>query len=125
MINLYLTQPEQYRQNAVFMTSTNGIKLLRKLKDTQGLPIFDIKDNTVFGRPIYENTDIPANLGAGTNETEIWFFDPFYYWIKDGEQMFADTHKIISTLQVELVVAEATDGIYVLPEAATKLTAVK
>lgn len=125
LVNLYYTVKEQYRQNGVFLTSTAGIKLLRKLKDLNGLPIFDVRDNTVFGKPVIESEDIPSNLGAGTNETEVWFFDPFYYWIKDGENMFMETNNIPSKLQTELVIAEAVDGIYTLPEAAAKLTAVK
>lgn len=124
IINLFYTIKEQYRDNCVFMTSTKGIKLLRKLKDNNGLPIFDVRDQTVFNKPVFESEDIPSNLGSDGDETEIWCFDPSYYWIKDSEDMFMDSDKKISTLQTELVVAEAIDGIYTLPEAAAKLTAV-
>ncbi|MDA3839908.1 MAG: phage major capsid protein [Patescibacteria group bacterium] len=124
LVNLFYELPEQYRQNAVFMTSSEGMKLLRKLKDLNDLPIFDVRDQTVFNRPVYESVDIPSNLGAGGDETEIMLFDPWYYWIKDGEQMFVDTDKIISKLQTELVVAEAIDGVYTLPDAGKKLTGV-
>lgn len=125
LVNLFYTIKEQYRDNCVFMTSTAGIKLLRKLKDLNGLPVFDVRDQSIFGKPVFESEDIPSNLGAGTNETEIWCFDPSYYWIKDSEDMFMDSDKIISTMQTEIVVAEAIDGVYTLPEAAAKLTAVK
>lgn len=125
LVNLFYELPEQYRQNAIFMTSSAGMKLLRKLKDLQGNPIFDVRDQTIFNRPVIESADIPANLGAGMNETEIMFIDPWYYWIKDGEKMFVDTDKIISKLQTELVVAEAVDGVFTLAEAGKKLTAVK
>lgn len=124
IVNLYYTIKEQYRQNGVFMTSTAGVKLLRKLKDLQGNPLFDVRDNSIFGKPVIESEDIPSNLGVGLDETEIWFFDPFYYWIKDGENMFMESISIPSKLQTELVIAEATDGVYTLPEAAAKLTAV-
>jgi len=124
IVNLYYTVKEQYRQNGVFMTSTKGVKLLRKLKDLQGNPLFDVRDNSIFGKPVLESEDIPSNLGVGLDETEIWFFDPFYYWIKDGENMFMESISIPSKLQTELVIAEACDGVYTLPEAAAKLTAV-
>lgn len=124
LVNLYYELPEQYRQNAVFMTSSGGMKLLRKLVDLNGLPIFDVRDQTIFNRPVFESVDIPSNLGTGGDETEIMFFDPWYYWIKDGEQMFVDTDKVISKLQTELVVAEAIDGVYTLPDAGKKLTGV-
>lgn len=125
IVNLYYELPEQYRQNAVFMTSGAGMKLIRKLTDQNKMPIFDVRDQTIFNRPVLESADIPANLGTGMNETEIMFFDPWYYWIKDGEEMFIDTDKVISKLQTEVVVAEAIDGVYTMPEAGRKLTGVK
>lgn len=125
LVNLFYELPEQYRQNAVFMTSSAGMKLLRTLKDKNDLPIFDVRDQTIFNRPVYESADIPANLGTGTNETEIYLFDPWYYWIKDGEKMFVDTDKKIASLQTELVVAEAIDGVYTLADAGKVLTGVK
>lgn len=125
LLNLFYELPEQYRENAVFMTSSAGMKKLRGLKDKNDLPIFDVRDQTIFNRPVYESADIPANLGTGTDETEIMFFDPWYYWIKDGEKMFVDTDKVISKLQTELVVAEAVDGVYTLADAGKTLTGVK
>ncbi|MCX6795811.1 MAG: phage major capsid protein [Candidatus Falkowbacteria bacterium] len=125
LVNLFYELPEQYRQNAIFMTSSNGMKLLRKLKDLQGNPIFDVRDQTIFNRPVMEMADIPANLGVGMNETEVLFFDPWYYWVKDGESMFVDTDKKIATLQTELVVAEAVDGVFTLSDAGKKLAGVK
>jgi HK97 family phage major capsid protein len=125
LVNLYFTLGEQYRANSVFLTSTAGMKLIRKLKDNDNLPIFDTNVGTIFGRPLIESTDIPSNLGTGGNETEIIFGDLSYYWIKDGESMFMDTDKVISKLQIELVVAEAIDGICTLTDAFKKLTGVK
>ena len=125
LVNLFYELPEQYRQNAVFMTSSAGMKLLRKLKDKNDMPIFDVRDQTIFNRPVIESADIPANLGDTMDQTEILFFDPWYYWIKDGEKMFVDTDKRIRSLQTELVVAEAIDGVYTLPDAGKRLTSVK
>jgi HK97 family phage major capsid protein len=125
IVNLFYELPEQYRQNAIFMTSGAGMKLLRGLRDLQKNPIFDVRDQTIFNRPVIESADIPANLGTGMNETEVMFFDPWYYWIKDGEIMFVDTDKKIATLQTELVVAEAIDGVFTLPDAGKKLSGVK
>jgi HK97 family phage major capsid protein len=125
VINLYYHLPEQYRANAIFMTSTNGMKALDKIVATDGKPILDVMKGTLLGKPIFENVDIPQNLGTSANETELWLFDPFYYWIKDGESMFMDTNKIISKMQLELVVGEAIDGIFTLAEAAACLESVK
>lgn len=125
LVDVFYGIKEQYRSEGIWMTSALGLKGLRKIKDDNGIPIFDIRDQTIFSRPVIESEDIPANLGTSANETEIWFFDPSYYWIKDGDAMFMDTDKIISKLQTELVVAEAIDGVYTLPEAAFELQAVK
>jgi HK97 family phage major capsid protein len=125
IVDVFYGLKEQYRSNAIWMTSAMGMKALRKIKDEVKQPIFDVNTSTIFGRPVIECEDIPANLGTSANETELWFLDPFYYWIKDGDNMFMDTDKIISKLQIELVVAEAIDGVYTLPEAAFQLQAVK
>jgi HK97 family phage major capsid protein len=125
IINAYYGLKEQYRQDAIWMTSALGMKAIRKIKDEQGIPLFNVQDQTMMGRRLIESEDIPANLGSSTNETELWFFNPSYYMIKDGDKMFMDVDKIISKLQIELVVAEAIDGIYTLPEAAMQLKNVK
>ena len=125
IVDAFYGLKEQYRQGAIWMTSAMGMKAIRKIKDEQGVPIFSVQDSTMFGKKVVESEDIPANLGTSANETEIWFFDPSYYMIKDGDKMFMDVDKIISKLQIELVVAEAIDGIYTLPEAAMQVQAVK
>lgn len=122
IVDLYYSLPEQYREEAVFLTSPAGVKLIRKLKDANNLPIFDVRDNTIFGKPLLESTDIPEDING--DETEIWIGNFGYYMIKDGE-MVADTDKIISKLQVELVFAQAIDGKIVLPDGFKKLTGVK
>ncbi len=125
VVNLYYSLPEQYRENAVFITSALGMKALRKIKDTTNNPIFDLNTQTIMTKPVVESADIPENLGSSANTTEIYFGDMWYYWIKDGETMFVDTDKVLSKLQVELVVAQAVDGVYTLPSACKKLTGVK
>ena len=125
VVDLFYSLPEQYRENAVFLTSAKGIKALRKIQDEQKNPLFDFRDQKVMNKPVLECADIPANLGSGADTTEIYFGDMWYYWIKDGENMFVDTDKVISKLQVELVVAQAVDGVYTLPNACRKLTGVK
>jgi len=125
VVTLYYSLPEQYRDNAVFITSALGMKALRKINDDNGVPIFDLRDQKIFNKPAIESADIPENLGSSANTTEIYFGDMWYYWIKDGESMFVDTDKVLSKLQIELVVAQAVDGVYTLPSACKKLTGVK
>lgn len=78
LVGLKYGIPTAYRQLAVYVTSSKGVQLLEGIKDTTGRPIFreDITGQTpgtLLGRPIYVVDEIPTNLGAGTNETEVWF----------------------------------------------------
>lgn len=125
VVNLFYGVPEQYRANGAFLASTAAIKLLRKLKDNNGLPIFNVQDQTVFGRPLLECTDIPSNLGTSANETEIYFGDLQEYWIKDGQTMQAESRAVTGRLQVDLFVYQAVDGVVVNTDAFRKLTGVK
>jgi len=86
VVNLKYGVPAQYRRNLVLMTSTKGIERLRQIKDTQGRPIFDPEKEQILGMKIVENPDIPENLGAGANETEIYVGDFSYYYVfEDGQ----------------------------------------
>ena len=125
LVDIFYNLPEQYRENAVFLTSATGMKAIRTIVDDNGVPIFDLRDQKMFNKAVIESADIPENLGSGADTTEIYFGDMWYYWIKDGETMFVETDKIISKLQIELVVAEAIDGLYTLPDACRKMTGVK
>lgn len=125
LVNLYFSLPEQYRANAVFMVSTAALKLIKGLKDTVGMPMFNVNDGTLFGKPVLEMGDIPSNLGSAENESEIWFGDLKEYWIKDGADMGMLANNVPARLQVELFVYEAVDGIIVNADAFKKLTGVK
>ena len=125
LVNLFYTVPEQYRVGGVFLASTAALKLIMKLKDTYGMPIFDANTKTIFGRPVEETTDIPANLGSTANMTEIYFGDLNEYWIKDGENMLAEVRPVTGRLQVDVIVYAAVDGAVVNTDAFRKLTAVK
>ncbi len=127
LVNLYFTLPAQYRANAVFITSAKGAKTIVSLKDTNNMPIFAPGQplDELFRKPLIESSDIPENLGAGTNETEIWFGDPYYYWIKDGQELQIATDEVIERLQTKVLVYQAVDGKLTHAEAWAKMTAVK
>lgn len=127
VIDVVYNVPAQYRESGstVVITSNKGVKLLRKLKDLDGLPVFDATSKTVLGLPLLESVDVPANLGSGTNETEILVVDLSQYWIKDGEEMQAKVQDAPKSLQYELTAYQATDGGLLFTEAVSKLTAVK
>lgn len=127
LVNLYFLLAPQYRANAVFITSSLGAKGVVGLVDKQERPIFAPGQplDELFRKPLLESVDIPENLGSGTDETEILFGDPFYYWIKDGQNLAMATQDVIERLQTKVLVYEAVDGRLTLPEAFVKLTGVK
>lgn len=125
IVNLFYGTPEQYRANGVFLASNAAMKLIRKIKDTNKQPIFDVNSSTIFNRPVEECTDIPENLGSGGNTTEIYFGDLNEYWIKDGESLLSETRTVPGRLQVDVIVYQAVDGVLVNTDAFRKLTGVK
>lgn len=140
IINLYYTLPIQYRANATFLMHDNVTKLVRKLKDSSGRYLWadTFEGNgllaaganaTLLGRPVLTQNDIPVNLGAGTNESEIWFGDLSFYAIGDREQIFSEvsTQEGTSFAQhrAAVKVGERIDGKVTQAEAFAKLTAVK
>ncbi len=127
IVALFFALPAGFRQNAQFLTSAKGVQKLLGLADTSGRPLFPIGaiiDN-VFGRPIMESEDVASNLGAGTNETTIFFGDFSNYWIKDGSNIEMATQDQIENLQTKVVVYKYVDGKTVNTAAFRKLTGVK
>ena len=90
VIEAYYAVDPQYRSRAVWLTSSKGVLVLRKLKDSQGRYLwqdgFGETPATIMGRPVYEIPEIPSNLGASNDETEIYFGDFSYYYIFDYNQ---------------------------------------
>lgn len=127
LVNLYFSLAPQYRANAVFMTSSMGAKAITGLKDSQDRPIFAPGQplDELFRKPILESVDIPENLGNGQDTTEVYFGDPYYYWIKDGQSLQMATQDVIERLQTKVLVYQAVDGKLTLTDAFVKLTGVK
>ena len=125
IVNLFYSVPEQYRTNGKWLMSTKALKLVRGLKDQNKLPIFDVRDNTMFGKEILECVDIPENLGTSSNETEIYFGDLSEYWVKDGTTMLAETRTVPGRLQVDMFLYESVDGAVVNTDAFRKMRGVK
>ncbi len=127
LMALYYALPVAYRRNAQFLTSGKGARLNHALKDNQDRPLFAAGQplETLLGKPLLESEDIPANLGAGTNETEMIFGDFSNYWIKDGSDIEMATQDQIENLQTKIVVYKYVDGKCVNTNAFRKLTAVK
>lgn len=95
LLRQMFTLPTAYRGQAIWVTSSAGLALIWGLKDTQGRPLYlpgltAGAPDTFLNRPIFVIDEIPANLGAGTNETELWFGDFKDYFIGDRGGMRTD-----------------------------------
>lgn len=139
---LLYTMKTGYRQNGAFLVSSAGLQALMNIKDTQGRPIWidsfsglsqgatGAKGNVVgyvLGRPVYLIDEIPSNLGAGTNLTEIWYIVPDRYIIGDrmGLQIDYGTNGTdFAAGQISLRVIKRVAGMPVDSSAFVKLTGV-
>ena len=131
VMNLYRALPRAYRANGTFFAADSVGGLLDGLKDSQNRPLlnnFDGDTDKIKGRPVAYDPNIPTNLGAGTNETEVWYGDYSKYVITDGGGIrvdFGTEGDDFKRSKTSVRVIHYTDGAVVLPEAFAKLTGVK
>lgn len=132
LLALYRTVPKAYRANSNWFVADDTAGLLDDLKDTTGRPLLTASyENDVEklkGKPVGFDPNIPINLGAGTNESEIWFGDFSKYVITDGGGIRVDygtEGDDFKRSKISVRVIHYTDGALVLPSAVAKLTAVK
>lgn len=133
IVNLQYTLPRQYRANAVFIMRDSVVKLISNLRSTDGKklhPEIDDRENPMLnGYPVVIQDDIPANLGTGTNESEIYFGDLSFYYIGDRQQVFSEVStqegSSFEKHRAAVKVGERLDGQLALTAAFAKMTAVK
>lgn len=121
------------RANGVWAMPTEAIEQVVGMTDLQGRPIYvpAIAENapaTVLGKPVYEITEIPTNLGTGQDETEIWFGDFKNYLIGDREGMrinFGTTGTDLESDVISLVIFARVAGMPTYGDAFYKLTGIK
>jgi HK97 family phage major capsid protein len=90
---LYFTLAEQYRNRAAWLMHNNTIGKLNVLRMTDGAKYFLelLQSRTLLGRPVRDINDLPTNLGAGTNESQINFGDLNQYLTGDREEIGVET----------------------------------
>jgi HK97 family phage major capsid protein len=66
LVDLFHSVAPPYRANGTWLMSETTLKLCRKLKDGQGLPVFpglldsESGQDTIFNRPVYSDPDFPV-----------------------------------------------------------------
>jgi len=104
-----------YRRNARWMMSDNGIKVVRKLKDGDGRPLWEPsvqvgEVTTLLGYPVEANSDLP---NPAANVKSILFGDfREAYVIRDvlGVQLMRLSERYAEFLQVAFLAFQRTDA---------------
>ena len=121
LIDLFYSLKSPYRKNAIWLMNDASIRLIRKLKDSNGQYLWqpalhEGEHDTILGKKIFTSAYAPvAAAGAKT----IMFGDLSYYWIGDRQGI---TFKRLNERyadygQVGFLASKRVDGKLILPEA--------
>ena len=121
VIDLFYSLRAPYRRNAVFIMNDATVKALRKLKDGQGVYLWQPAvtagtPDTILNRPVYTSGFMPT---LATGNKTILFGDLGYYWVADREgRSFKRLNELYApTGQVGFLASQRVDGKLILPEA--------
>lgn len=121
LIDLFYSLKAPYRKNAIWILNDSTVKIIRKLKDSNGQYLWqpalrDGEFDTILGKRIFTTPFAPeAAAGAKT----IAFGDFSYYWIGDrqGVSFKRLNERYAETGQVGFLATKRVDGKLILPEA--------
>ncbi|UFH59830.1 phage major capsid protein [Sulfurovum mangrovi] len=125
IIDLEYSVDEDYAQNGKWMMNRNTLKVIRKMKDSNGDYLwskgFGGEPDTLDGKPIVVNKHMPD---IGASASPIAFGDFRYYHIKDRLVMDIKRldEKYADTGHIGFRVTKRVDGKLVLADAVKKLT---
>ncbi len=126
LVDLYHDLKRAYRANASWLMNDATIKLVRKLKDTQGQYIWQPglragEPDMLMGRPVFATDGMPT---VGSQTVSVLFGDFSYYVIADrANRTFQRLNELYAANgQVGFRMFERVDGNVVLGEAIRKLT---
>lgn len=117
LVDLAHSVNRSYRQNARFMFADSTLRALRKLKTTDGLPLWQPSiqaglPDTVLGFGYVINDDVPA---MAANAKSVLFGDFSSYLLRDVQavELYRIVDKYIESGQVGFVAFSRHDGILV------------
>ncbi len=115
LVEIEAALPIAYRSDAVFIINDTSRKLIAKLADTTGNPIFmgvaqmqklgltvnyknqqgviNLPGGTAYPFFLASTTALPSTLGSSSNQTEIWFGVPRFYriWMNGNMEVSQDS----------------------------------
>lgn len=101
IVTVFYALAQQYRNNAAWIVNATTLAAIRKIADLNGRPIFTPTDPTIFGKPVFENSNMST---SGTTNGVIYFGDFSQYFIFDDKTVKITASKEGRTL----VAARAT-----------------
>lgn len=120
LIDLFYSLKAPYRRNAVWVLNDSTIKVIRKLKDSNGQYLWQPSlvantPDTLLGRPVHTSAYMPAVAAAAKS---VAFGDFGYYWIADRQgRSFKRLNELYAaTGQVGFLASQRVDGKLILPE---------
>lgn len=121
IINLIYSLKRPYRKNAVFLMNDATIAIVRKLKDGNGVYLWQPaltagEPDKLLGYPVYTSQYMPT---AAAGNKSIAFGDFSYYNIGDrGTRSFAELRELFAgNGMIGYVAKERVDGKMILPQA--------
>lgn len=121
IINLIYSLKRPYRKNAVFLMNDATIAIVRKLKDGNGVYLWQPaltagEPDKLLGYPVYTSQYMPT---AAAGNKSIAFGDFSYYNIGDrGTRSFAELRELFAgNGMIGYVTKERVDGKMILPQA--------
>lgn len=121
LIDLYYSLKSPYRKNAMFITNDATIKEIRKLKDGNGLYLWQPsvrigEPDTILNKPVKTSYFVPTIEASAKT---VAFGDYSYYWIADRQgRAFQRLNELYAvTGQVGFKATQRVDGKLILSEA--------
>jgi HK97 family phage major capsid protein len=121
LMDLFYSLKSPYRKNAVFLTNDATIKAIRKLKDGNGIYLWQPsitagQPDTILNRPVKTSAYVPT-IAAGAKT--VAFGDFGYYWVADRQgRSFQRLNELFATTgQIGFKATQRVDGKLILPEA--------
>lgn len=126
MLELFYSVKSPYRKKAVWLLNEQTLKMLRKIKDSNGQYIWQPAisagvPDTILNRPYVTSVYAPT---PDAGNKAVAFGDFSYYWISDrqGRSLKRLNELFAMNGQVGFLASQRVDGKLILPEAVKTLT---
>ncbi len=111
LLSLFLAVPQQYRAKSSWIITSTLEGIVMKLKDSNGIPIFNPNAGTIMGKPYYINDNIAT---SGTTDPIAYFgyWKDYFIFDKGGISVLTTNQgkELMSKRQTYMIAFASTDG---------------